>query len=498
MKAVILAAGVGSRLAPITDTRPKCLVRVSGRAILDYQIEALLKGGCTDLYVVGGYRASQIEQHLSGSELDCVSLVQNPVYAETNNMYSLHLCRELIAGDPFILVNGDVVLDAAIAESLVSAAGSAVAVDEGAFNDESMKVALDADGAICHIAKTIDRQDAFGCSIDAYRFCARDSEVLFEHIDRVIESGNRTDWTEVALDALFSEGAISAIPIAIGAAHWYEIDDLDDLAAASLLFGRPQLNWDDKKLAFVDMDGTLFCGQSAIPGADAFFRELSRRVDQVLLLSNNSSKSHDEYVSKLAGQNIAVAASSILLSTDGLAFGLQTQGITRVYVLGTDACRDVLAGYGIEHVEHGAQCVVLGYDTTLTYAKLCKACLLLQDPDVAYWATHCDVVCPTENGDIPDIGATMALIEAACGRRPDRVFGKPSIDMLKAAMDARGATASQCLMVGDRGYTAYEMAKRAGIQFIGVLTGDSDLAAYQSCQNTIVVPSVADLFVQNA
>lgn len=498
MRAVILAAGLGSRLKTLTAGKPKCMVTVNGRCIIDYQIGALLAAGVESVHVVTGFRAEQLEAHLRSQYPGDtrISCVENADYASTNNMYSLSLCADMVGGEQFLLMNADVVFDESIVRSLVEAPGSRICVDVGAYNEESMKVALAADGAsLGSISKAIPAPDSLGCSIDVYRFDAEDSTTLFDHVRGIIHEQRRLkEWTEVALDDLMGSGQLRIQALDISGRPWYEIDNMADLMAAEVLFGRVQVPWDAIGVAFIDMDGTLYRGAEAIAGAADFVQAVRERVPRVFFLSNNSSKAHEQYVARLGGMDISVGNEEIVLSSDAVVRHLLASGTRRVYVMGTAALKSLIASHGIEHTGSDPEAIVLGYDTELTYEKLRIAALLLQDPSRPYIATHPDVVCPTEQGPIPDIGSMIALLERSTGRRPDLMFGKPKREMVDFIFDRYGIAADSALFVGDRVYTDYEMARKCGAFFIGVLSGEATRADYEGLSNIAVFPTVADVF----
>lgn len=498
MRAVILAAGIGSRLKTLTSDKPKCMVTVNGRCIIDYQIGALLAAGVESVHVVTGFRAEQLESHLRGQYPGDprISFVENTDYLSTNNMYSLSLCADFVRGEPFLLMNADVVFDESIVRPLIEAPGSRICVDVGAYNEESMKVALAADGvSLGSISKSITECDSLGSSIDVYRFGAADSALFFDHIRKIIHEERRMkEWTEVALDDLMRSGRLRIQALDIGGRPWYEIDNMDDLMAAEMIFGRTQIPWDAVGVAFVDMDGTLYRGMQAIAGAADFVQALRERVPHVFFLSNNSSKAHGQYVARLGEMGISVSEGDIVLSSDAVVRHLLDSEIRRVYIVGTAALVSHLASHGIEHTSSDPQAIVLGYDTELTYAKLREAALLLQDGNLPYIATHPDVVCPTEHGPIPDIGSMVALLEKATGRRPNLVFGKPKREMVDYIFEQYGIPAESALFVGDRVYTDYEMARQCGAFFIGVLSGEATRADYEGLSSIAIFPSVTDVF----
>jgi HAD superfamily hydrolase (TIGR01450 family) len=501
MDAVILAAGVGSRLKGFTSDKPKCMVRVNGKCIVDYQLDALLGGGVDTVYVVAGYMSGVLKAHLGerypGERR--LQVVENAVFATTNNMYSLYRCAGHLRGKPFLLMNGDVVLEDAVIDRLLGAPGSAVCVDVGSFAEESMKVVVrPGEQYISGISKTIPQAEAFGCSIDVYRFAAEASSVLFDHLDQTVRvRGRVNDWTEVALNDLMRDGRLLMVPQDIEGAKWYEIDSQEDLTRAELLFGQDQLDWTRVKMAFVDLDGTLYKGSEAVPGADQFVAELRRRVPHVVFLSNNSSNSHEDYQAKLARFGIAAAAEDVLISSDALGVFLRLRNVTRAYVLGTKSLHTVLRDkYGVTHDARDPQALVLGFDRELTYEKLEQAALLLQRASVPYYATHLDVVCPTERGNIPDAGSMIALLEKATGRTPEKAFGKPDSDMVRFLFAKHQVLPEESVFIGDRVYTDYVMARNCGARFLGVLTGESTRREYEPCENIVVFPSVADIFAK--
>jgi choline kinase len=235
MRAIILAAGVGSRLRPLTDDMPKCLVPVAGRPVLAWQLDALRAAGVAEVTVVAGYRAADVTRFCEAYN-DLVTVVVNSVYDTTNNMFSLRLALRGHETDDTLISNGDVVFDADIARAMVSGdIADAIAVEPGRYIEESMKVSVDEDGRITALSKAITPAAAFGVSIDFYRFSGHTVETICDTADRIIErDGNANLWTEVAIDAILPDVAI--YPLDIAGRRWIEIDNFDDLAEAERLF----------------------------------------------------------------------------------------------------------------------------------------------------------------------------------------------------------------------------------------------------------------------
>lgn len=233
MNALILAAGYGSRLAPLTDNLPKSLVPVNGKPILFKQIENLYANGVEGITVVSGYRANMLEAAVHDRFRD-VRIIESVDYRSTNNMYSAYLAREAMGGEGFLMMNADVFFDASVIASLLACeAPNAIVTDIGFYLEESMKV-IERDGRLVHISKQISPEEALGASIDVYKFSAEGAAAFFDKCAEYIERrGERKLWSEVALDGILSEVEFRACPLN---GRWYEIDDHDDLAAAERIF----------------------------------------------------------------------------------------------------------------------------------------------------------------------------------------------------------------------------------------------------------------------
>lgn len=233
MKAVILAAGLGSRLRPITNDVPKCMVPVNGIRIIDKQIDNLIKTGVKEVYVVSGYKHEVLYSHLK-KHYPFVKIVANPRYDQTNNMYSLFLTSEYLKEQEFLLMNSDVYYDDNIIAGMLEGNDcSKIACDCTQYLEESMKITFDGD-KINHISKKITEEDYYAVSIDVYRISSADSKVLFAEVeDSIIIRKDENSWTEVALDKIFDK--CNFTPYMING-RWYEIDNYDDLALAEKIF----------------------------------------------------------------------------------------------------------------------------------------------------------------------------------------------------------------------------------------------------------------------
>lgn len=221
----------------------------------------------------------------------------------------------------------------------------------------------------------------------------------------------------------------------------------------------------------VDLDGTTYLGSRAIDGALQFFEQLGAMGLPHLFVTNNSSTSGDAYVQKLRRLGVPASDGQVLTSGEATAMFLRRRGDRRLFVIGTPALEAEMTRAGFELSATAPDCVVLGFDTTLTYAKLEAAARLLAR-GVPFVATHPDVVCPTETGYVPDCGSMIALLQAATGVSPV-VVGKPEPLLVEMALVKLGLRAADVAVVGDRLYTDMAMARRAGAIGVLVLSGET-------------------------
>ena len=237
MKALILAAGLGTRLSPLTNDRPKSLVAVNGKPILFKQIENLLENGIADITIVSGYKSEVLKEAVN-DRWPKIKIVNSVDYATTNNMYSAYLGIQSMFSDkvfePFLMMNADVFYDSSIIKDLIcSNAPDAIVVDIGRYMEESMKV-VEKDGRLVEISKQIAPEAALGCSIDVYKFSAEGVSAFYNHCIEYIEAKKELKmWSEVALNEALADVVFISCPLN---GRWLEIDNHEDLAAAEKLF----------------------------------------------------------------------------------------------------------------------------------------------------------------------------------------------------------------------------------------------------------------------
>jgi choline kinase len=235
MRGIILAAGVASRLRPLTDNTPKCLLRVGERTILGHTIDNLRSAGITEIILVTGYRAEQIREFMAEQYPDLkVTFIHNARYETTNNIYSLWLTRDHVLGGDILLLDSDILFDWRVIPLLAtSGTVSCLAVrHDRALGEEEIKVKTNARGLITAIGKEVNPAEAVGESIGIERFGAAFVDELFRVLDRMILAEKRVSiFYEAAFQEAIDRGAELA-PVDVGMYRCMEIDTAEDLARA--------------------------------------------------------------------------------------------------------------------------------------------------------------------------------------------------------------------------------------------------------------------------
>lgn len=267
-----------------------------------------------------------------------------------------------------------------------------------------------------------------------------------------------------------------------------------------------------KKKAFVcDLDGTLFMGGQPIKGAvDFVIESIKSERFSFFYLTNNTSKTPEEYMTKISGAAIPVKPEQILTPLITLEAYIREKGYKSVYLLANEKVvshmekRLADVGVSFEFDPEKNELIALAYDKELTYAKLADATSLWNMRNVPpspmcpvrtenkepidFVATHPDNCCPSERGPIPDVGGMLKFLEITNGMKPTHVFGKPSPSLLKTVLDRFAP--EEIAVVGDRLYTDKAIADNAGVDFVCVLSGETtkeDLEKYTGTAPAIVV-----------
>ncbi len=247
----------------------------------------------------------------------------------------------------------------------------------------------------------------------------------------------------------------------------------------------------------LDMDGTIYLGATLFPFTKAFLAGLAGRGIGYSFLTNNPTRSKTDYLAKLGRLGINAEPDQMYTTAVAAIDYLKANmpGVNRLYVVGTPSMEKEFeeAGFELTTADGPAlpEALVVAFDTTLTYDKLCRAAYLASQ-GVPYIATNPDRVCPTDRPTVlVDCGSLCKAIEYATGRTPDIVIGKPNPDMLAGIRYRHGLRADEIAMCGDRIYTDVAMAWGAGAFGVLVLSGETTLDTALSAER------VPDLIVRD-
>ena len=236
------------------------------------------------------------------------------------------------------------------------------------------------------------------------------------------------------------------------------------------------------KLWLFDMDGTLYLGDRLYDFTIELLQTIRATGGKYLFMTNNSSKSVVDYVKKLEKLGITATRDDVMTSSQATAYYLkQHHRGQKLYVCGTESLKEELRseGFTVTTDLDEVQCVVMGFDTELTFQKLWDVSWLLSTRDIPYIATNPDYVCPTEFGSVPDCGSVCDMIFNATGKRP-LVIGKPEPLMPQLAMERLGIGPGETCCIGDRIYTDIRSGLNAGITTMLVLSGEATLETLRS------------------
>jgi HAD superfamily hydrolase (TIGR01450 family) len=258
-----------------------------------------------------------------------------------------------------------------------------------------------------------------------------------------------------------------------------------------------------KKIKHValDMDGTIYLGNTLFPYTQDFLRGLRELCIGYSFLTNNPTKSSIDYLRKL--QRLGIDATEDQMYTSAMAtvdyIHQHYPSARRIFALGTPSMQEELKKGGYELCEDSASdrpdILVVAFDTTLVYPRLCRAAWWASKPDIPYIATNPDWVCPTDEETIlVDCGSIQKCIEGATKRTADVVIGKPNPNMLYCICDKYGLHPDEIAMVGDRIYTDVATAQNAGSFGVLVLSGETTLEVSLSYerQPDLTAPSIKE------
>lgn len=242
MIGVILAAGMAKRLRPLTDTKPKCLLKVGERTLLERTVDAMRQAGITEFLVVTGYRGEMIREFLTTHYPQVtIQYLDNVDYEHNNNIYSLWMACQKVRGCDFLLMDSDILCDPAAVVRIAQEQTAALAVNRHELGEEEMKVVVDSDNRITEISKTCRPEDAMGESVGIEKITADYSEALARELDQMILQEGLIDiFYERAFERLIPQGRTFKV---VDTTHYfsYELDTPEDFQRAQELMPKELL-----------------------------------------------------------------------------------------------------------------------------------------------------------------------------------------------------------------------------------------------------------------
>lgn len=239
MKAVILLAGVGSRLRPLTLNKPKSLLPIGGSTVLEHMITKLRRQGIKSFVIVCGYMEGVIKAYVEQTFIDLdVTFVTNDKYLTTNTGYSLLAAKEPLNGESFIKLDGDVIFDEEIIKRLMAADDgvSYICTDKSSLDKEVIKVICNQNGDVMRIGNNLPVTKSIGESIGIERIDKQTSSTLFKTLSAMMANeANYQYYYEVAYDKIIQDGSHFKTADITGL-DWVEMDGLDDYRQAQTYF----------------------------------------------------------------------------------------------------------------------------------------------------------------------------------------------------------------------------------------------------------------------
>jgi choline kinase len=225
---------MAKRLRPLTDERPKCLLTVGSRTLLQRTFDAMIAAGISEFVVVTGYRGEMIRDFLLNTYPSSLTFhfLHNADYEHNNNIYSLWMTRELVRGREFLLLDSDILFDPAIIQRMLQEPGTALALNRHELGEEEIKVIVDSNNQVVEISKVCSPSEAIGESVGIEKMEADYSEALFAELDRMIEGEGLIDiFYERAFERLIPQGHSFHI---VDTTDYFsiELDTVDDFNSA--------------------------------------------------------------------------------------------------------------------------------------------------------------------------------------------------------------------------------------------------------------------------
>ena len=234
MIGVILAAGMAKRLRPLTDEKPKCLLEVGGKTLLQRTVDAMISAGIKEFVVVTGYRENMIREFLTARYPQyTINFFDNPDYEHNNNIFSLWLAMEKLHSTEVLLMDSDILCDPEAVRRVARKTVPALAMQQHELGEEEMKIVVDAEGRITEISKTCSPKDAIGESVGIEKMTAEYTEAIYQELRKMILDEGLIDiFYERAFERLIPQGHTFEV-VDTTDLFSYELDTPEDLKKAS-------------------------------------------------------------------------------------------------------------------------------------------------------------------------------------------------------------------------------------------------------------------------
>ncbi len=233
--AIILSAGQGKRLLPLTEARPKCMLPVAGTTILEWQVQTLLAADINKLFIITGFKSNLVEECVNnrfGADRDRINIVYNPFYAVSDNLASCWMARHAMTGD-FILVNGDTLFEPALLDTVLKSPEAPITLTidyKDRYDNDDMRVELQ-DSMVKAVGKTLPDEHTMAESIGLLYFRGAGPALFSQCLDRQMKQGDGLRlWFLSVVDDLAGQSLVRACSIA--GRRWCEIDFKKDLDRA--------------------------------------------------------------------------------------------------------------------------------------------------------------------------------------------------------------------------------------------------------------------------
>ena len=234
MIGVILAAGMAKRLRPLTDEKPKCLLEVGGKTLLQRTVDAMISAGVKEFVVVTGYRAEMIREFLTVNyQLSIINYIDNVDYSHNNNIFSLWLAMQKLHGQEVLLMDSDILCDPEAVRRVARKTNPALAMQQHELGEEEMKIVVDEAGRITEISKTCSPADAIGESVGIEKMTPAYTEAIYQELRKMILDEGQIDiFYERAFERLIPQGHTFEV-VDTTDLFSYELDTPEDLEKAS-------------------------------------------------------------------------------------------------------------------------------------------------------------------------------------------------------------------------------------------------------------------------